>query len=50
MIQLHRIEGSAGIYLDQTDKSKECKICQYNYFNNVVLNLIQTFVIDVTGE
>ena len=50
MIQLDKIEDSEGIYLDKTDKSKECKIFQYKYFNNGVLNLIQTFVIDVTGE
>ena len=50
MIQLDRIEDSERIYLDKTNKSTECKIFQYNYFNNGVLNLIQTFVIDVTGE
>ena len=34
MIQLDRIEDSEGINLDKTDKSKECKICHYNYFDN----------------
>ena len=34
MIQLDRIEDSEGIDLDKTDKSKECKICRYNYFDN----------------
>ena len=34
MIQLGRIEDSEGIDLDKTDKSKECKICHYNYFDN----------------
>ena len=34
MIQLDRIEDSEGIDLDKTDKSKECKICHYNYFDN----------------
>ena len=28
MIQLDRTD------LDKTDKSKECKICHYNYFDN----------------
>ena len=32
MIHLDRIEDSDGIDLDKTDKSKECKICHYNYF------------------
>ena len=34
MIQLDRIDDSEGIDLDKTDKSKECKICHYNYFDN----------------
>ena len=34
MIQLDRIEDSQGINLDNTDKSKECKICHYNYFDD----------------
>ena len=34
MIQLDRIEYSEGIDLDKTDKSKECKISHYNYFDN----------------
>ena len=34
MIQLDRIEDSKEIDLDKTDKSKECKICHYNYFDN----------------
>ena len=34
MIHLDRIENSEGIDFDKTDKSKECKICQYNYFDN----------------
>ena len=34
MIQLHRIEYSGGIDLKKTGKSKECKICYYNYFKN----------------
>ena len=34
MIQLDRIEDSEGTELDKTDKSKECKICHYNYFDN----------------
>ena len=34
MIQLDRIEDSEGCDLDKTDKSKECKICHYNYFDN----------------
>ena len=34
MIQLDRIEDSEGINLDKTDKSKECKICHYNSFDN----------------
>ena len=33
-VQLDRIEDSEGIDLDKTDKSKECKICHYNYFDN----------------
>ena len=34
MIQLDRIEDSEGSELDKADKSKECKICHYNYFDN----------------
>ena len=34
MIQLDRIEDSEGIDLGKTDKSKECKICHYRYFDN----------------
>ena len=34
MMQIDRIEDSEGIDLDKTDKSKECKICPYNYFGN----------------
>ena len=34
MIQLHRIEDSEGIDLNSTDKSKEVKVCYYNYFNH----------------
>ena len=34
MIQLDRIEDSEAIDLDKTDKSKECKIYHYNYFDN----------------
>ena len=34
MIQLDRIEDSEGINLDKTKKLKECKICNYNYFDN----------------
>ena len=34
MIHLDRIEDSERIDLDKTDKSKECKICHYNYFDN----------------
>ena len=34
MTQLHKIEDSKGIDLNKTDKSKECKICYYHYFNN----------------
>ena len=49
MIQLDRTEESEGIDLDKTDKSKEWKICHYNYFDNG-LNLIQKFVLDVTDE
>ena len=52
MILLDRIEDSEGIDLDKTDKSKECKICHYNYFDNGCLanNLIQKLVTDVTAE
>ena len=31
---LDRIEDSEGIDLDKTDKSKECKICHCNCFDN----------------
>ena len=34
MIQLHRIGHFQGINFNKTDKSKECKLCHYNYFNN----------------
>ena len=34
MILLDSIEDSAPPDFDKTDKSKECKICHYNYFDN----------------
>ena len=34
MIQLPIIEDSERIDLNRADKSKECKICYYNYFNH----------------
>ena len=35
MIQnLRKIEDSKGIDLNKTDKSKECEISHYKYFNN----------------
>ena len=34
IIQLHKIKRPEDIDLDKTDKSKECKVCHYNYFNN----------------
>ena len=34
MIELDRIKYSEGIDLDKNDKSKECKISHYNYFDN----------------
>ena len=34
IIQLHKIEDSKEIIFKKTDKSKECEICHYNYFNN----------------
>ena len=34
MIQLEKIEDSEGVDLDKTDKSKERKVCHYNYFDN----------------
>ena len=34
MIQVDRIEDSQGIDLEKTEKSKESRICHYNYFDN----------------
>ena len=34
MVQFDRIKDSEGIDLNKTDKSKECKIYHYNYFDN----------------
>ena len=34
LVELDRIEESEGIDLDKTDKSKGCKICHYNHFDN----------------
>ena len=34
IIQLEKIEDSEGIDIDKTDKSKERKVCHYNYFDN----------------
>ena len=33
-MHLHKIKCSEEIDLNKTDKSKNCKICHYNYFNN----------------
>ena len=34
MTQYERIDHSKEIDLDKADKSKECKVCHYNYFSN----------------
>ena len=34
MIQYETFDDSKEINHDQTDKSKECEICNYNYLNN----------------
>ena len=49
MIQLDRIEDSEGIDLDKTDNQKNVKSVITTILT-MVLNLIQKFVIDVTGE
>ena len=49
MTQLHKIEDSKGIDLNKTDKSKERKICYYNYFNNGFKSDSKLVMI-VTGE
>ena len=49
MIQLPKIEDSKGIDLNKTDKSKERKICYYNYFNNGFKSDSKLVMI-VTGE
>ena len=35
MLQYHRIDASEGIDINKTNASKECKICQYWYFNDI---------------
>ena len=49
MIQLDSFKDSEEIDLDKIDKSKECKFVIRTILT-MVLNLIQKFVIDVTGE
>ena len=44
-----QLEYSKGIDLNKTDKSKECKICYYNYFNNDFKSDVKLVMI-VTGE
>ena len=34
ILQYERIDVLEGFDLDKTDKSKECEVCNYNYFNN----------------
>ena len=34
MLQYERIDFSEGTDLNKTSRSKECEICNYNYFNN----------------
>ena len=34
MIKIHRIEDSKRIVFNRIDKSKKCKICCYNYFDD----------------
>ena len=48
MVQLDRIEDSEGIDLDKTHKSKECKICHYNYIDNGFQS--DSKICNVTGE
>ena len=36
MLQYERIDLSEGIYFDKSDKSKECMICHYWYFKDII--------------
>ena len=35
MLEYDRIDISEGIGINQTNKSKECKICHYRYFKDI---------------
>ena len=45
MLQYERIDVSEGIDLNKSDKPKECMICHYWYFKDIV-NMNHMFVMD----
>ena len=48
MLEYERIDISEGIGVNETNLSKECDICHYWYFKNMVLNVRSIFTMVVT--
>ena len=47
MLQYERINFSEGIDINKINKSKECMICHYWYFKDIVSNLNHMSVLNV---
>ena len=47
MLEYDRIDISEGNDVNETNLSKECDICHYWYFKDIVLNMNHIFVMDV---
>ena len=45
MLQYERIYVSEGIYINKTNKSKECMICHYWYFRDIFYRYVFVMVI-----
>ena len=44
MPQYERIDVSEGIEINKSNKSKECMICNYWYFRDIIINFSHMFV------
>ena len=47
MLEYDRIDISEGIDINKINASKECHICHYWYFKDIVLNMSQIFAMVV---
>ena len=47
MLQYDKIDATEGIDVDKTNKSKECKLCYYQYFRDVGYKLLQLLLLQL---